>query len=193
MKKALMLSLVLTLVFGLMAVGQVKNLNWNLGTEPPSLDPNIATDTTSIQVIQALFLGLTDFDDATMAVVPELATSWENSEDGLKWTFHLRDDVIWTRTGRKVTAHDVVYSVKRTLDPATGSSYAYVLWIIEGAQAFNNNEGGTADGVGVKATDDYTVEFTLAQPAGYFPSIAGMWICRPIPRFIVEEYGDDWT
>ncbi|MCK5827337.1 peptide ABC transporter substrate-binding protein, partial [Candidatus Bipolaricaulota bacterium] len=193
MKKALMLSLVLTLVFGLMAVGQVKNLNWNLGTEPPSLDPNIATDTTSIQVIQALFLGLTDFDDATMAVVPELATSWENSEDGLKWTFHLRNDVIWTRTGRKVTAHDVVYSVKRTLDPATGSSYAYVLWIIEGAQAFNNDEGGTAEGVGVRAIDDYTVEFTLAQPAGYFPSIAGMWICRPIPRFIVEEYGDDWT
>ncbi len=193
MKKALMLGLVLTLAIGLMAVGQVKNLNWNLGTEPPTLDPNIATDTTSIQVIQSLFLGLTDFDDATMEVVPEFATHWENSEDGLTWTFYLREDVIWTNTGRKVTAHDVVYSVKRTLDPATGSSYSYVLWIIEGAQAFNNNEGGTADGVGIRAIGDYTVEFTLTQPAGYFPSIAGMWICRPIPRFIVEEYGDDWT
>jgi len=192
-KKALILGLALTLVIGLMATAQVKNLNWNLGTEPPTLDPNIATDTTSIQVIQALFLGLTDFDDLTMEVVPELATSWESSEDGLTWTFYLRDDVIWTKTGRKVTAHDVVYSVKRTLDPATGSSYAYVLWIIDGAQAFNNDEGGTADGVGVKAIGDYTVEFTLNQPAGYFPSIAGMWICRPLPRFIVEEYGDDWT
>ena len=135
MKKALMFGLVLTLVFGLMAVGQVKVLNWNLNTEPPSLDPNIATDTTSIQVIQALFLGLTDFDDETMAVVPELATSWENSDDGLTWTFNLRDDVIWTKDGRSVDAHDVVYSVKRTLDPAIASSYAFVLYIVEGAEA----------------------------------------------------------
>ncbi len=192
MKKALMFGLVLTLVFGLMAVGQVKVLNWNLNTEPPSLDPNIATDTTSIQVIQALFLGLTDFDDETMAVVPELATSWESSNEGLTWTFHLRNDVTWTKDGRSVDAHDVVYSVKRTLDPAIASSYAFVLYIVEGAEAYNTADG-TADGVGVRAVDDYTVEFTLIQPAGYFPSIAGLWVCRPIPRFVVEEYGDDWT
>jgi oligopeptide transport system substrate-binding protein len=171
---------------------EIKTLHWNLGTEPPTLDPNIATDTTSIQVIQALFLGLTDFDDATMEVVPELATHWESSEDGLTWTFYMRDDTYWTH-GRNVTAHDVEYGVKRTLDPATGSSYAYVLWIIEGAEAFNDNQGGTADGVGVTALDDYTVQFTLTQPAGYFPSIAGMWICRPLPQEIVEACGDEWT
>lgn len=166
-------------------------LYWNLRTEPPSLDPNSATDTTSIQVIQALFLGLTDFDDETMEVVPELATDWEVSEDGLIWTFHMRDDVIWT-DGTAVTAHQVEYSVKRTLDPATGSSYAYVLWIIEGAEAFNDDKGGTADGVGVKALDNYTVQFTLTQPAGYFPAIAGMWIACPLPQAVVEEYGDTW-
>jgi oligopeptide transport system substrate-binding protein len=147
-KRIWLLGLIFTLVIGVLAVGQVKTLYWNLNTEPPTLDPNIATDTTSIQVIQALFLGLTDFDDLTMEVVPELATHWEASADGLTWTFYMRDDVIWT-DGTPVTAHQVVYSVKRTLDPATGSSYAYVLWIIEGAQAFNNDEGGTADGVGV--------------------------------------------
>jgi len=191
-KKVWLLGLIFTLVIGVLAVGQVKTLYWNLGTEPPSLDPNISTDTTSIQVLQALFLGLTDFDDATMAVVPELATRWEASEDGLTWTFYMRDDVIWT-DGTPVTAQQVVYSVKRTLDSATGSSYAFVLWIVEGAQAYNNNEGGTADGVGVKAIDDYTVEFTLIQPAGYFPAIAGMWVCRPLPQNVVEEYGDAWT
>jgi len=191
-KRIWLLGLIFTLIVGVMAFGQVKTLYWNLATEPPSLDPNISTDTTSIQVEQALFLGLTDFDDATMAVVPELATRWENSEDGLTWTFYMRDDVVWT-DGTPVTAQQVEYSVKRTLDPATGSSYAYVLWIIDGAQAFNNEEGGTADGVGVKALDDYTVQFTLNQPAGYFPSIAGMWICRPLPIAVVEEYGDAWT
>ena len=192
MKRIWLLGLIFTLVIGVLAVGQVKTLYWNLNTEPPTLDPNIATDTTSIQVIQALFLGLTDFDDLTMEVVPELATHWEASEDGLTWTFYMRDDVIWT-DGTPVTAHQVVYSVKRTLDPATGSSYAYVLWVIEGAQAFNNDEGGTADGVGVKALDDYTVEFTLTQPAGYFPSIAGMWICRPLPHTVVAKHGDAWV
>ena len=192
MKRIWLLGLIFTLIVGVMAFGQVKTLYWNLNTEPPSLDPNISTDTTSIQVEQALFLGLTDFDDATMAVVPELATRWEASEDGLTWTFYMRDDAIWT-DGTPVTAHQVVYSVKRTLDPATGSSYAYVLWMIDGAQAFNNEEGGTADGVGVTALDDYTVQFTLNQPAGYFPSIAGMWVCRPLPQTVVEKHGDAWT
>jgi oligopeptide transport system substrate-binding protein len=183
--------LALTLI-SVVGFAQIKELRWNLATEPPSVDPAVSTDTTSIQVIQALFLGLTDYDDATMAVVPELATSWEASEDGLTYTFHLRNDVVWTN-GRKVTAHDVEYAVKRTLDPATASSYAYVLWIIEGAEAFNDEQGGTADGVGVKALDDYTVEFKLIQPAGYFPSIAGMWVCKPVPRETIEQYGDSWT
>ncbi len=140
MKRIWLLGMIFTLVVGMLAFGQVKTLYWNLGTEPPTLDPNIATDTTSVQIDQALFLGLTDFDDNTMEVVPELATHWEASEDGLTWTFYMRDDVYWTN-GRKVTAHDVEYSVKRTLDPATGSSYAYVLWIIKGAEAFNDNQG----------------------------------------------------
>jgi oligopeptide transport system substrate-binding protein len=74
-KKIWVLGLIFTLVISVLAVGQVKTLYWNLGTEPPALDPNIATDTTSIQVIQALFLGLTDFDDATMEVVPELLSA----------------------------------------------------------------------------------------------------------------------
>ena len=192
MKKVWLLGLILTLLIGVLAVGQVKTLYWNLGTEPPSLDPNTATDTTSIQVLQALFVGLTDFDDATMAVVPELAMHWEASEDGLTWTFYLRDDVYWT-DGTPVTAQQVEYSVKRTLNPATGSSYAFVLWMIDGAEAYNTGEVESADGVGVKALGDYRVRFTLNQSAGYFPAIAGMWVCRPLPITVVEEYGDAWT
>jgi oligopeptide transport system substrate-binding protein len=171
-------------------------LNWNLGGEPPQVDPALSTDTTSVQVDEMLFLGLTDFDDVTGEVIPELATSWEANEDGSVWTFTMRDDVPWVKhnpaTGETavvedeegnpamVTAHDVEFAVKRTLNPETGSDYAYVLYIIEGALDYNSGEETDPETVGVKALDDYTVEFTLRQPAGYFPGIASMWVARPV-------------
>ncbi|RME40937.1 MAG: hypothetical protein D6796_16495, partial [Caldilineae bacterium] len=70
-------------------------LDWNLGTEPPTLDPSLATDTTSVDVTANLFVGLTQFDPVTGEVIPYLATDWEVSDDGLEWTFHLRDDIPW--------------------------------------------------------------------------------------------------
>ena len=179
-----------------------KMLKWNLGTEPPTADPALATDTTSVQVDEALFLGLTDFDDRTSEVVPELATEWSVSEDGLVWTFKLRNDVKWVRYDPKtlmakvvgtVTAHDIEYGVKRTIDPATASDYAYVDYIIKNAEAVNTGESTDLDSLGVKALDDFTIQFTLEQPAGYFPAIAGMWVNRPVPKAAIEEYGDKWT
>ncbi|MFN2154312.1 MAG: ABC transporter substrate-binding protein, partial [Anaerolineae bacterium] len=183
-------------------------LNWNLGAEPPQVDPALSTDTTSVQVDEMLFLGLTDFDDVTSEVIPELATDWSVSDDGLVWTFNMRDDVPWVRynpaTGETevmtdengdpamVNAHDVEYAVKRTLDPATGSDYAYVLYIIDGAMAVNTGEETDLDTVGVKAVDDYTVAFTLKQPAGYFPGIASMWVARPVYQPVIDEYGARW-
>ena len=188
----LILSLSLIMGFSLAALTAPVTLNWNLGTEPPTLDPSLATDTTSVDVVEQLFLGLTDFDIETMEVIPELATSWEVSEDGLVWAFHMRKDVKWT-DGKPVTAHDIEYAVKRTCDPATASDYAYVLYIIKGAKEVNTGEITDLDHIGVKAIDDYTIQFALNQPAGYFPAIAGMWVNRPVPRWTIEEYGDKWT
>ncbi|MEA3396356.1 MAG: peptide ABC transporter substrate-binding protein [Chloroflexota bacterium] len=184
-------------------------LSWNLGTEPPQVDPALGTDTTSVQVDEMLFLGLTDFDDETSEVIPELATSWEVSEDGLVWTFHMRDDVPWVQynpaTGetviitddegnpRMVNAYDVEYAAKRTLNPETGSDYAYVLYIIEGAMAVNTGEETDLDTIGVEAIDDYTVAFTLKQPAGYFPGIASMWVVRPVYQPIIDDWGARWV
>lgn len=196
MKKSiliLILSLSLIMGFSLVALTAPVTLHWNFGGgEPPTLDPSLATDTTSVDVIEQLFLGLTDFDDETMEVIPELATSWEVSEDGLVWAFHMRKDVYWT-DGRPVTAHDIEYGVKRTCDPATASDYAYVLYIIKGAKEVNIGEITDLDHIGVQAIDDYTIQFALNQPAGYFPAIAGMWIARPVPRWTVEKYGVKWT
>jgi oligopeptide transport system substrate-binding protein len=178
-----------------------------VGTEPPSLDPSLATDTTSIWTIRQMFMGLTAFDQ-TAQVVPALATEWSASEDGLTWTYNMRDDVHWIHrnptTGEfedlgPVTAQDVEYGVKRTLDPTTASDYAYVLYIIQGAEEFNTadpaaeNIGDLRDAVGVKAVDDTTVQFTLKEPAGYFPSITGMWVTFPLPQDAIETYGNNWT
>ncbi len=178
-------------------------LHWNLGTEPPTLDPALATDTTSVFCDEQLFLGLTDFEDTTeAAVIPELATKWSVSADGLTWTFKMREDGYWVHydpaTGeaekkRPVTAHDIEYGVKRTLNPETASDYAYVCYGIKNAMAVNTGESTDIDSIGVKAVDDYTVEFTLESPAGYFPAIASMWVNRPQPREPIEQFGDKWT
>ena len=197
-KNILILTLSLILIIGMSfsALGAQKEVSWLIGSEPPSLDPCLATDSISIDMVENLFLGLTDlaFDinTSTTVVNPELATSWESSEDGLVWVFHMRKDVVWS-DGKPVTAHDIEYAVRRTCDPATASDYAYVLYIIKGAKEVNTGEITNLSHIGVKAVDDYTIQFTLNHPAGYFPSIAGMWIARPVPRWAIEKYGDKWT
>jgi oligopeptide transport system substrate-binding protein len=201
-----LMALVLLISAALTGCAQTKAtgtyINMNLGTEPPTADPSLSTDTTSVQVVELLFLGLTDFDDKTLEVIPELATEWSVSPDGLVWTFKMRKDVEWVHYNPadkkvakkgKVTAHDVVYGVKRTVNPETASDYAYVDYIIKNAEAINTGENTDIDSLGVRAVDDYTVEFTLEQPAGYFPGIAGMWVNRPQPKAAIEAAGDKWT
>ncbi len=110
-------------------------LRHNLGTEPPSLDPSLATDVASINVINELFLGLTELDPDTQEATPFLATSWEASEDQTVWTFTMRTDVPWVKYNvdsgeiepvldedgnpRLVNANDIVYGVQRTCDAET--------------------------------------------------------------------------
>lgn len=182
-------------------------LDLAIGSEPPSLDPATATDSTSIFFIRQMFVGLTAFDQ-NANVVPSLATDWEVSDDGLQWTFHMRDDIQWVHRDpnsgefealRPVTAQDVVYGVTRTLNPETASSYSYVLYPISGAEELNTADPSSQDfeevltGLGVSAPDDQTVVFTLKEPAAYFPSIAGMWVTFPQPQEIIEQWGENWT
>jgi oligopeptide transport system substrate-binding protein len=177
------------------------------GTEPPSLDPALGTDTTSIFYIRQMFVGLTSFDE-NANVVPSLAEEWSVSDDGLVWTYKLRDDIHWVHrdpnTGEfedlgPVTAQDVVYGVTRTLDPNSASDYAFVLYVIAGAEEFNTADPGAGDfedlraAVGVSAPDDMTVEFTLHTPAAYFPSITAMWVTFPQPQDAIDQWGDNWT
>lgn len=178
-----------------------------VSTEPPTLDPALGTDSMSIFFMRQMFVGLTGYDEQAN-VEPLLATDWDVSEDGLVWTYNLRDDIYWVRRDadsgeieqlRPVVADDVVYGVQRTLDPNSASDYAFVLYLLEGGEDFNTADPAAENFdelrnlVGVEALDDTTVQFTLKEPAAYFPSITGMWVTFPMPREAIEEHGDQWT
>ena len=174
------------------------------------LDPAIAADNASVNVIENLFLGLTDLDPITNESRPELATYWETSADGLTWTFHLRDDVMWMRYDpqtasaeavRPVVAADFVYGIKRACDPRLEGYYGGVIaTVIAGCDVINQtpSEEVTDDLVfgettQVQALDERTLEITVQRPAGYFLSMTTMGVMAAVPREAIEQYGMDWT
>lgn len=178
-------------------------------SEISTLDPQLAEDSVSITPVENLFLGLTDVDTITGGVNPELATSWEVSEDGTVWTFNLRTDVNWMRydpaTGeaealRPVVAGDFVYGIQRGCDSRLGSYYGSIAaTVVAGCDVtFNTpveemtDELAFGDTVGVSAPDDQTVVVELQFAAGYFFSMSAMWMLRPAYREGIEEYGDEF-
>jgi oligopeptide transport system substrate-binding protein len=157
-----------------------------------TLDPSMVLDMGSIELAEQLFLGLTDFDPKTYEVVPELAKEWTVNAEGTLYTFTLREDVRWTN-GEPVTAHDVVWTIQRNIFPATQSPYAYTLYILKNAEAINTGQLYDAVSLGVRALDEYTIEFALEHPAAYFPAMASLWTYRPLPRKTIEQYGQAWS
>jgi oligopeptide transport system substrate-binding protein len=171
-------------------------LRVNIGSEPPSLDPTLATDNISSFVLQQLMDPLVKLDE-NAEVVPMLAESWD--EEGPVVTFHLRQDGKWTN-GDPVTADDFVYAWKRILDPEIAAEYAYQLTGIEGAAEYNGcTPAGSAkckalaDKVGVKALDDYTLEVTLTGEQPWFVAQTSHQSFLPVHQATVEEFGDTWT
>jgi len=166
-------------------------LRFNISSEPPSLDWSIATDHSSIQVLQNIMEGLTRFDE-DLKVQPALAESWEVSDDGLTYTFHLRTDVRWT-DGRPVTADDFVYSWRRLLDPETAGEYAYFIHMVKNAKPFNIGELKDPKKVGVRARGDHVLEVELERPVVFFPMITTFISTFPMRGDVVETHGDNWT
>jgi len=166
--------------------------------EPIStIDPGLTFTNDSVEFIEQLFLGLTDFDPKNdYEVVPELATEWQVSEDGTIYTFRLRQDVKWTRSGEPVTAHDIVWAIQRNISPKTKALAANTLYILKNAETIHQGQSEDISSLGVRAIDDYTVEFTLEHAVGYFPALVSLGIYRPLPRKAIEEIekqGKDWT
>ena len=158
--------------------------------EPPTLDPGLATDGHSIDVIAQLFDGLVDFDDQG-TVFGVQAQGWQVSDDGRTYTFQLRDGMRWS-DGQPVTAGDYEYAWKRNIDPKTASDYANTLYPIRNAERIHT-QGGDPSTLGVRAADDRTLVVQLEQPAAYFLRLASTWTLYPLPRWAIEQHGDRWT
>ncbi len=152
------------------------------GTEPETLDPGKATGVPEATYLGEMFEGLTALDKDGQPVAAA-AEKWDISEDGLTYTFHLRDNK-WSN-GDPVTAQDFEFAWKRLLSPELASEYAYMLYPVKGAEDYNK-KGGSADGVGVKAVDDKTLEVKLARPTAYFLSVCAHQSAFPVDKKVVE-------
>ena len=167
-------------------------VNWS--TEPPSLDPGLATDTTSANILQNIMDPLVKLG-SDLKPVPSLAQSWTESDGGKTVTFKLRSDGRWTN-GDPVTANDFEYSWKRTISPELAADYAYQFFGIVGAQEYNScksNCDALRDKVGVKATDAHTLQVKLTSPQPWFVQQVAHTSFLAVNKKTVEKFGDKWT
>jgi oligopeptide transport system substrate-binding protein len=138
--------------------------------------------------------GLLTFD-ADLNAIPDWAETFTPNDDASVWTFNLRkDNQGWTNgtETRPVTAQDFVYSWERQLNPANAAAYAGFLFDVKNAEKYNlAEEGITAEDLGVKALDDWTLEVTMEGPRAYFPQVVGYQASVPAPQWAVEEHGSD--
>jgi len=170
---------------------ELEGLWYPVGTEPPTLDIQLATDTTSHLIIHQCIEGLYEYrGDGSME--PTGATGYTVSDDGLVYTIELREDAVWS-DGVPVTAQHFEDGVIRLLKPETAAEYAWLMYDIEGAEEFNTGEIDDPELVGVKALDDYTFEVTLKAPTPYFETILPFSTFYPVRLDLVEQYGDLWT
>jgi len=166
--------------------------NGYLVAEPSTLDPSKGADNYSNTVLNNVLEPLTRLEEdgsLNNVLTPAGAESWNISDEGTVWTFHLRDNK-WS-DGEPVTAHDYEYGIKRSLDPATGSPYAYLLMPIKNASDVNSGKL-PVDELGVKAIDDKTLEIKLEYPTPYFGELTYQRVMMPQRKDIVEKYGDTY-
>jgi peptide/nickel transport system substrate-binding protein/oligopeptide transport system substrate-binding protein len=154
--------------------------------DPRSLDPAVSTDVPTGRAVGYLFDGLTRFTPDAK-VEPALAERWEVSPDGTRYTFHLRHGVTF-HDGTPLTAHTVVASWRRALEPATKSGAASFLFPIRGAKDFN---GGTTKSIsGLSAPDDSTVVVTLNEPLAIFTKMLAMPVAAIVPENVPANFGE---
>ncbi len=174
----------------------------NMGSEPDTIDPQKASFVNEIGQASFVFEGLMTFDTATSKAIPGAAAAAPTlSADGLKYTFTLRDGLKYS-DGTALTAKNFEYGFLRGCDPAAAGDYAFVLYIVVGCEAYNHLDTKKATPaelaaarakVGVKATGDKTIEFTLTDPAPYFVPITALWQGWPVRESDVTKGGDKWT
>ncbi len=168
-----------------------KILSVQVGPDPETIDPALNSAVDGGNMLLHSFECLLSVDQEGK-LVPGQAESWETSEDGLTWTFHLRDGLKWS-DGSDLTAKDFEYSWKRVCDPMVAAPYAEtVLGMVEGfAEA--TAEDGDLNALQVTAEDDKTLVVTLSAPCSYFGSLAAFATLSPVQQATVDANGDAWA
>ncbi len=156
------------------------------GEEPQTLDPHLADGFASAHILRDLFEGLTS-QSPEGRIIPGAAIRWNISRDGKTYTFYLRRDALWSN-GDPVTAEDFVYSLRRSADPATASSYAQVLLPIANAAEVLAGDLPVSE-LGVVAMDPYTLQISMRDPTPYFLSLLSHYSTFPVHRASVEAHG----
>jgi len=160
------------------------------GAEPETLDPSLITGQPEMRLAQALFEGLTSFDENGQ-IIPGVAEKWDISPDGKVYTFHLRKDAKWSN-GEPVTARDFRDTWQRTLAPETASEYAYQLYYVHNGEPYNEGKLKDFSQTGIEVLDDFTLRVTLDNSTPFF---LGLCATSPLyPEYIpvVQKWGDEW-
>lgn len=166
-----------------------KQLAVQIGPNPETIDPALNSAVDGGNMILHTFEGLLIYNEKG-EIEGGQAEKWEQSEDGLTWTFTLRDGLKWS-DGTDLTAEDFVYSWKRVCDPATAAPYAEtVLGMVAG---YSDAVAGNVDALGVKALDAKTLEVKLSAPCTFFDGLAAFATLSPVQKATIEANGEAWA
>lgn len=160
------------------------------GNEPDTLDPQKYELLSENNILRDLFEGLASTDE-NMRIVPGQAERWDVSEDGMTWTFHLREGLEWS-DGEPVTAADFVAGMQRAVDPRTAAKMPDIAYKIENARRILDGEM-TPDQLGVSAPDDRTVVVRVSAPSPLIDDIMAATLLVPVPRHVIARHGDAWV
>ena len=166
--------------------------------EPGDLDPHLASILTDQIIINTLFEGLTALDEQTTRPEPAAAESWSVSDDGLTWTFHLRENLRWSN-GEPLVAADFITAWLRALNPAFAADNAWYLFVLKNGEAYNAGDVTDPAAVGIRAPDDRTLVLTLERPVPYLPALVSLPAWFPLnPRNLekhdaLTQRGRPWT
>ena len=166
--------------------------------EPGDLDPHLASILTDQIIVNTLFEGLTLLDERTTKPLPAAAESWQTSDDGLTWTFRLRDGLRWSN-GDALVADDFIQAWRRVLNPDFASDNAWYLFALKNAEAYNGKKITDPAAIGCKAADPRTLVLTLERPTPYLAALISMPAWFPLnPRALAKfeamtKRGTAWT
>ena len=167
-----------------------QELVFNLGADPETIDPTLNTASEAASIIVNAFECIMTLDENDNAI-EGAAESLDVSDDGLVYTIKLKKDGKWS-DGEPVVADNFYYSWMRALTKETAAEYSYQLYYIKNAEKYYNGEA-TADEVGIKVVDDYTLEVTLEAPTSYFPQLLAFPTYAPLREDIVSADPEGWA